>query len=598
MFATNTFKLPGILNFILLFLTIGQSPLRAQENPLSTKKQKVYSIEERNNLFFQALAVFPENRIPVQYRSSLPEPSPVRHATMILGEVRQNFDIFNVEQQEVLNQLLQRPVLPLSFISSTGRFKIHYTETGTDAVPLEDINNNGIPDFVEAVAQAFENSHQREVDELGYQEPPNDAGVDGPEYDVYVQNLGRDFYSFTIPESNPAETPQNDRTSYIVIENDFSQHFTRGVAAAKVTAAHEYFHAIQFGYRNFSLVNDERYYYELCSVWMEDVIYDEVNDYYQYLPVFFRRTDIPFNMFDQFGHYLGQALWNHFLVKKYGDFDVIRRTWEIMQNDVPVLNAIDQSLNEKGSSFVEEFTDFAAWNYFTGTRADPINYYDESPEYPEILLNDELEIVSDASVADSSLSLTHKYYKFTVLTSGEYSILGFVEEPSNWMFAAIITVPGSAPKFRVFHPLTGQNFGFLPSLSEIVVIPVNLKILNDADLTLLNSTFLSFSFNIRPRRLEMPVERGITEFFPNPFRIDQHQEISFVFFGTENENIEVRIFSSDGRVIKSDNLSGNSNIYSWDGKDNNGELVSSGVYIFQLKQRNFIDIRKFAVLRD
>lgn len=597
MFRKITFRLPWICNFILLFnLSTGQ--IKAQENPFGSTKGKQYSIEERDSLFLRALTVLPENRIPVQYRDVLPEPSAVGCATMILGEVLENFDMFSFEQKRVLNTLLQRPELPLNMISLSGRFKIHYTETGLDAVPSDDLDNNGIPDFVEKVAQAFENSHQVEVDELGYQEPPDDAGVAGPEYDVYIQNLGSNWYGFTQPESDPPETPQNDRRSYVVMDNDFTQHFTRGVPAAKVTAAHEYYHAIQFGYRNFSLVNDERYYYELCSVWMEDVIYDEVNDYYQYLRAFFQRTDIPFNMFDAFGHYLGEALWNHFLVKKYNDFNVIRRTWEIMEDDVPVLEAMDQSLKEKGSSFVDEYSEFAIWNYFTGSRADPAGHYDESTEYPEISLNGEFEILSDTTVVDSSSSLTHKYYKFTTLISEEYSISGFVEEPSNWMFSAITATPGAAPRFYIFHPLRGQNFGFLPGSSEIVVMPVNLKILENVKQTLSNSEFLSFNFSIKLRQLEIPVTKGIADFFPNPFVVNQHVEISFIFFGLENENIDVRIFSSDGRVIKSDNLSNNSKIYSWNGKDDDGELVSSGIYLFQLKQRGFTDVKKFAVIRE
>lgn len=597
MFAKSTFKLLWVLIFLLLFsIRLGQ--IKAEESPFSRQKQKHYSIEERNDLFLQALTVLPDNKIPIEYRSAIPAPSPIKCATMILGEVRQNFDIFSFEQKQILNKLLQRPVLPLSMISPSGRFKIHYTDIGSDAVPIEDLNNNGIPDFVEEVTQAFENSYQVEVNQLSYQEPPDDAGVDGAEYDVYIENLGSNFYGFTQPESDPPETHQNDRRSYIVIDNDFSLHFTRGVPAAKVTAAHEYLHAIQFGYRNFSLVNDERYYYEFCSVWMEDVVYDDVNDYYQYLPTFFRRTNIPFNTFDHFGHYLGQALWNHFLVKKYDDFSVIRRTWEIMQDDKPVLDAIDLSLKEKGSSFINDFSEFAVWNYFTGIRADPINFYDESTAYPEILLQGEFMITSDTTLVDSSLSLTHKYYKFTTQTSGVFEISGNLEDPEDWRFAAIISRPGSGNTFRLFNLLDGQNLGFSPNFTEIVVIPINLQILEEEDLTLLNSTYRSFTFDIK----KVPFQ-GITQIFPNPFIIERHERINIEFVPADTEVLEVRILTAGGRVVKTATLNnGLSSLtpssFIWDGTDDNNELVASGIYLVQLKKDNFLDIRKFAVIRE
>ncbi|MFQ5825068.1 MAG: T9SS type A sorting domain-containing protein [bacterium] len=606
MIAKNTFKLHWIFKIILLFCFI-LGKIYAQELHLNTREEKPYSIAERDNLFLQALSVLPESKIPFQYRSSIPEPTPLNCATMILAEVRQNFDLFSVEQKEVLNNLFDRPDLPLNFVSSARRFKIHYTETGLDAVPLDDLNNNGIPDFVEEVAQAFENSFQIEVGALGYRKPPDDAEVDEPEYyDVYITNLGYQFYGFTQGETNPPETPQNDLRSYIVIDNDFNNgHFTTGISGAQVTAAHEYYHAIQFGYRIF-LNDNERFYYEFCSVWMEDVVYDEINDYYQYLPIFFRHTEIPFNKFDHLGHYLGEALWNHFLVKKYQEndkgFSIIRRTWELIQSDELALVAIDKALTETGSSFKNDFAEFSRWNYFTGMRADSINFYDESRVYPEIKLNSDFTISSDTTVVDSSLSLTHKYFKFTTLISGNFFISGDLEEPENWRFAAITVPTGSAPNFHIFNLLAGQNLGFLPSLSEIVLIPINLQIFDGENLPQLSSAYLSFNFEVKQGSLEFPVAQGIFQIYPNPFVIGQHNRIFFDYVPFEGAELEVRIFSSDGRIEKTAKFQEGSSFigqasYSWNGRNENNELVPSGIYVVQLKQGAFVDIKKFAVIR-
>ena len=46
-----------------------------------------------------------------------------------------------------------------------------------------------------------------------------------------------------------------------------------------MTAAHEFFHAVQFAYD----AADDQWFMESTATWMEDEIYDDVNDNLQYL---------------------------------------------------------------------------------------------------------------------------------------------------------------------------------------------------------------------------------------------------------------------------------------------------------------------------
>ncbi|MFQ5752429.1 MAG: MXAN_6640 family putative metalloprotease, partial [bacterium] len=295
----------------------------AQETPIQKQQVKELSTAERDNLFLQALSVLPEHRIPVEYRAIIRPVATIKCATMLVAEVQQKYDLFTPEQQSVLRKLLSRPDLPLNYVSASKRFKIHYAVSGPDSVSADDLNNNQIPDYVEETALAFENTYRVEIEDLGYLAPPDDVGEDGPEFDIYIAALRSGVYGLTTRETN---------FSFIQIDNDFNNgQLTHGIAGAKVTAAHEYFHAVQFGYRNF-LTNDEKFYFELCSTWIEDVVFDEINDYYFFLRPFFIYTDTSFNMFDTRGHYYGEAIWNHFLVKRLQDINVVRRTWEIMRS--------------------------------------------------------------------------------------------------------------------------------------------------------------------------------------------------------------------------------------------------------------------------
>lgn len=545
-----------------------------------------------DDLFRHLLSIFPERKIPDRYRTMVQQ-SPLRTCgTMLLAEARRRFDEFTPEQQAVLRTLFQRPNLPLNHLSTSGEFRIHYAASGADAVPLDDSDGSGIPDFVEAVAAAFDYSHQSQVGALGYRSPPADNNVDGPQYDIYLQDLGG--YGFTNGEAGVPATSRNDLSSYIVIDNDFTTGvFTTGLPGAQVTAAHEYFHAVQFGYRTLE-TNEEQFYYEACSVWMEEELYDHINDYYQYLPIFFQRTDIPFNLFgnsQQFLHAYGEGLWNIFLVRRHqSGREMIRRSWEIMESGTLAIDAIDAALREQGTSFATEFVEFAFWNYFTGSRADPVNFYEESLDYPGIRISHQADIDDAVSVIDSSRGLTHQYYRFTVNQPGEYAVTGRVEQGASWLFATIVRESGFVRLFD-FHPSIGQDLGTLAAGAEIVVIPVNLKVIDGPDLPLLDSSYLGYEVTVQPNALDSLDTVPDIEWYPNPFRPENGP-----FFVALNGEAEVHIFSADGRLVRTLRAE-QFGTFSWDGTDERGQPVASGVYVVQIRGDRNAEL-KVAVVRN
>ncbi len=589
----NIFAQPCRYLLLKLILILGIAPAFAQETHIQSNVERGFSQAERERLFEQALAVFSEDRIPSAYRDRITSLQPQRCPTMLLMDVKRNLNNFEPDQQIILRQLLARPVLSLSIASPSGVFRIHYSTTPPHAVSPEDSDGNSIPDFIDETALAFDESFALEVNELAYRAAPDDGGVEGPEYDVYVQELGSGAYGFTVGEVQIDGTPQNDYTSYIQIDNDFDNgHFSTGVDGARITAAHEYFHAIQFGYRLFA-TTEEPFYYEMCSTWMEDVVYDDINDYFAYLPYYFRHTEIPFNAFDIRSY--GQAVWNHFLVKNFDDPDLIRRSWEIMQSGPLAIDAINQSLLEKGSRLKDQMAEFAIWNYFTGpNRADPAHYYEEGAAYPNVHLDGNFLVDADTTVTDSSLSMTAQYYKFTTTVAGEYAISGVVDDPSNWLFDAVV-----GATTYTFNIANGQNLGFLPEFTEIVVIPVNVQVLDGPELPQLKSRRSRFQFSLIRGAIDGDDERGITNIFPNPFIVGQHSRIIFEFNPANTADLEARILDSNGRVITTVKFrdgvpSLSQSFFSWDG--DGASPLASGVYLFQLKQDDFVAMKKFAVI--
>jgi hypothetical protein len=136
-----------------------------------------------------------------------------------------------------------------------------------------------------------------------------------------------------------------------------------------------------------------RYWMEMSAVWMEEKLYDHINDYYSYLSEFFNR---PLSSIQQFRSVLDQhpyasVVFPIFLSERYGD-GIIKSIWDHC-GDVggptffpSVQNAID-SASASAEDFGTEFREFVLWNFFTGDRADnaPDDIgYSEKAFYPTI----------------------------------------------------------------------------------------------------------------------------------------------------------------------------------------------------------------------
>ncbi|MBT4141088.1 MAG: hypothetical protein HOE48_24485, partial [Candidatus Latescibacteria bacterium] len=301
--------------------------------------------------------------------------------TMAIMGLRSNWGRLSPATKTSFSFLLQQrpPTRNASVTSSSGHFKIHYNTSGLHAVALTDNDGNSIPDYVDETIAAFEDSWVKQIDELGYNPPPSDG--DGV-YDIYISSLGtQSVYGLTWPLGSDTILP-----SYIEVDNNFTDanvYFTQGLDGLKVTAAHEFFHAIQFGYyADFNAA----WWQEMTATWMEDVVYPEINDFYAYVP---SRMNDPEASLDFFSGALpfGGAVFSHYVEQVYG-IEAIRNVWATLLSRSPQnysLNEIDSGMPSGGFSGV--FPRYTVWNYLTGTRGRP-NYYSEATELSAVKIRD------------------------------------------------------------------------------------------------------------------------------------------------------------------------------------------------------------------
>ncbi|MCP4704993.1 MAG: hypothetical protein GY865_10310 [candidate division Zixibacteria bacterium] len=290
--------------------------------------------------------------------------------------------------------------LSYAYSSPSGHFLIHYDITGNDAVYGSDVDTlaggDGIPDYINKVGEIMDSVWVYTIDDLGFPPPPADdfypAGLDAA-YDVYIEGLGSSYYGATYSEM--VVTPQS-ATSVLVLDNDYNfypyneyngdpRDFDRRLDAVRVTAAHEFFHAVHFGMDWTEWEGDDAmfariYWWEMTAVWMEEMMYDDINDYYGYLPSFFELPWIGLRNFNTSAyplalHPYGAAVFPIFLTERWGDPTIVRRIWEECRDlgiGPQFGEAVDNAVVEISGGthdLTDAIREFSVWNMFTGNRA-------------------------------------------------------------------------------------------------------------------------------------------------------------------------------------------------------------------------------------
>ena len=167
----------------------------------------------------------------------------------------------------------------------------------------------------------------------GYRLPKPDFGKGGSDQtDIYVDSLQQGLYGYCTTD-NDVQQPgpgRFDVPAFCVVDNDYAGFPTNTpLENLQVTLAHEYFHATQFAYDAF----DDGWAMEATAAWVEDEVYDGVDDNVQYLndsPITDRKRSI-----DKFGGLFHYGVWIFFryLTEKFpaetgGLPTIVRKFWE------------------------------------------------------------------------------------------------------------------------------------------------------------------------------------------------------------------------------------------------------------------------------
>lgn len=518
---------------------------------------------------------------------------------------------------KLLARALQRPAKAHDVISPEGHFRLHYDVVGGNAVNPTDLDENGVPDYVDLAASVADSVWRLQMEILGYRAPPTDGDAGGgPEVDIYLQDLSRGrspVYGITYPMGSGYSGP-----SFFAVDNDFTDPIygsspicpghrgVRGTDALRVTIAHELFHVVQFGYYQ---GGDGSWWQEASATWMEDVAFPDLNDYFQYVCSFLlypgRALDSGLPSADN--HAYGASVFAHFLDQRYGR-DLVRMAWEEHRDRRRVdLDNFDRALVDYNGTVLgvtgieagieRAFSDFGVWSWFVGDRFRS-GFFAEGSAYPSQEVSS-LMVAAKAAVSDVG-RLDHmatRYIRFEprLLPGGVTIDTEFSR--GRWRRRLLLAAPDSV-EIRDIGIRGAITLSGWDAYDEVVLVISNVDVLGIGygyELT------VEYDPDLRdvPKPLAMALEPGR----PNPFVAGRHPEAVFGFELSEpSQETRFSVYAADGQLVWRYQfpgpLSARRHAVRWDGTNEVGSAVGSGVYYAVLEADGVALRGALAVIRE
>ncbi|MEC8838766.1 MAG: MXAN_6640 family putative metalloprotease [Candidatus Neomarinimicrobiota bacterium] len=482
-----------------------------------------------------------------------------------------------------------------------GYFRFHYTTTGTHAVANTDTNSNNIPDFVDNIVNVFAYVASTQLDSFSYTEPPSDswypANADNggsSHYDIYIRNLESNVYGYVAPENfaqagnfgdneNSSTTELNALTSYMALRNNYSGFPGTEEESIKVTAAHEFHHAIQSGYDGF----EAQWLMEATAVVMEEQIYDEINDCYQYLPSWFNEPHKALD--DQSDHWYGSFIYFQYIYEHLGGYLQLRSIWnKSILNDSYYGDyshrAISLALSSEGSSFSDALNKMVVANRVMSSNTNAgVFAYEEAEAYPVNGPTTFTDITYTAGTPQTitSTNLNRFASQYTHLISSDpfiASLTNTTGPDTDLNMHAIISYENNS--WTVY---SGNQINIDPTSAVSVYLAV---VSQDT-----SGNNWDYQIEITDGELLLeneyiPTSISVSQNYPNPF----NPSTSFNVEIPHQQHLSINIISIDGKHIKQiTNKTHDQGIvtFHWDGRTKAGEYASTGQYFIVVKGDNF-----------
>lgn len=475
------------------------------------------------------------------------------------------------------------------YISPSGKFEIFYSTSGSDSVSVTDEDGNGVPDYVEWVAEAADSSYRHEVLRIGFKDPI----PEGAKYTLYVENTGGSYgYTETVAQS--AGEPETE----IYVENDFEgfppnthpEGDQKGALFA--TIAHEFKHAIQYAQNRWRSPSGAFNWAEMDATLMEEVVYDDVNDYYNYIKNGLDSTSPYFDSIFYRPHQgtpgaYWHVSWMVFYTEYFGN-KIWRDAWQMIegQNSLALDEALVELLPEYGDTFENSFIRNHLWHFASGSRAGEDDYgFEEKRDYPYANMEKEFSSVPLDTIAIKDIEpLAARYFEITPSSFDEGSIDVAVDFDSSQVGIGLLFYLKEGGMEEVISTGKRKSQVYVPSsfyweeVERIGIVVGNFS--NNVSSKKLNMRVgkSGNSIPIRdPKFADLPKEIKVYQNYPNPFNPTTNIDFEL----PRTAQVKLDVYDIMGRQIQTlANGTFRLGTYSipFDGRE-----LSSGTYLYRLQ---------------
>jgi hypothetical protein len=319
------------------------------------------ALEQETADLYLAYALSNDPRLPDGYRSSTPWDGTLPLLHLRNSATKLKSDTTRMAVEAVLAETCSDSSSSLPYVNDSAHFHIQY---GTLSGGLN----------INSYATSLETTWAKEITAFGWAAPPVLPANPPPgnRYHVRLDNLGSGLYGYVdsygthagFVGNNP-NTPWSDGDAYascMVLNSNYSNFPSSPQASLDATTAHEFNHAIQFGYGALTGANaPDDAFVEGGATWMEDEVFNAANDNYNYLWPSFSMC---------MGEYTNSpyAYWITLrgLTERYGTGvagggeQVMQDFWELTSKNVSGnLQALNTALVNKGANLADAYHAYA-----------------------------------------------------------------------------------------------------------------------------------------------------------------------------------------------------------------------------------------------
>ena len=458
------------------------------------------------------------------------------------------------------NEIIVLKSTDLDHTLDTDHFRFYYTldESSNDVVENED--------YVTNMSVVFEEVWTFYIDSMGFDPPPLNPNNDHDLYEIYIEYLSPAYFGLTFGQGSGESCYGFIKMRNSYKASQFNDHTV--LENIQVTAVHEFFHSIQFGYNCY----EKFWFMEASATWSEDELYDNINDFYRYIPNFFSNPNHAIGTEGTFMY--GTCIFFQYIDEHLGGRETIRKSWEYSRDYASPLNdisflAIDAALRENNFSFEIAYNQMRIANQILSSSENAGVYsYEEADGYLTVVSPPPKEDYfffekgDIESIEKFSLQLYESHY-YSITTETPIS-LSLTKVNGEFSFTSIVKM-SDADQWVVKSGLE-QNIDPKIGIEWITLIVSALgENGNDWDYSLSLSDGYSEDFTFYPP-------------YPNP---SIGQSVNFEFQVINEQTIDFQIVDILGQ-----NIWEFSNHYSkpevitikWDGKNKSGQRVANGVY--------------------